>query len=211
MELINTCVACGKEGDSDSLKACSACLLVKYCSRDCQIAHRPQHKKECKQRAAEIYHEQLMKEVERDECPLCFLTLPLDKQESLFKICCGKVICRGCTYAMMKSEGGADSCPFCREPKPKSNQEVIKLLNKLMDKGNAQAYHQYGLSYEVGHEVGGVMGLPQDYKKANEFYLKAGKLGSGAAYYNLGLSYLEGNGVEVDMKKAKKYWELAEL
>ena len=45
------CAACGKEGDS--LKACTACKLVKYCNRDCQIAHRKQHKKACKKRAAE--------------------------------------------------------------------------------------------------------------------------------------------------------------
>ena len=62
-ETIDTCAACGKEG-SDGLKACAACFMVKYCNRDCQIAHRPQHKKECKKRAAEIYDEALFKEVE---------------------------------------------------------------------------------------------------------------------------------------------------
>ena len=41
---IDTCACCGKEG-SDGLKACMACKMVKYCNRDCQIAHRPQHKK----------------------------------------------------------------------------------------------------------------------------------------------------------------------
>ena len=50
---VTTCSACGKEG-GDSLKACMACKMVKYCNRDCQIAHRPQHKKACKKRAAEL-------------------------------------------------------------------------------------------------------------------------------------------------------------
>ena len=50
---INTCASCSKEGDS--LKTCTACHMVKYCNRDCQISHRPKHKKACKQRAAEIY------------------------------------------------------------------------------------------------------------------------------------------------------------
>jgi len=43
------CAACG---DSDvgggRLKACTACNLVKYCNRTCQVAHWPAHKKACK-------------------------------------------------------------------------------------------------------------------------------------------------------------------
>ena len=31
-----------------NLKTCTACKMVKYCSRDCQIAHRSSHKKICK-------------------------------------------------------------------------------------------------------------------------------------------------------------------
>ena len=51
---MSTCANCGKgEESSIDLKSCAACKLVKYCCRDCQIAHRPQHKKECKKRAAE--------------------------------------------------------------------------------------------------------------------------------------------------------------
>ena len=42
-------------------------------------------------------------------------------------------------------------------------------------------------------------------------YLKAGELGCAAAYYNLGQSYREGTGVEVDEKKAKYYYELAAM
>eukprot|EP00979_Chaetoceros_neogracilis_P004748 scaffold824_cov132-Chaetoceros_neogracile.AAC.10 len=43
------CAACGDSDDGGgSLKACSACNLVKYCNRSCQVAHRPAHKKLCK-------------------------------------------------------------------------------------------------------------------------------------------------------------------
>ena len=49
---MSTCAACGKA--SDNLKACTACRLVKYCNRDCQISHRAKHKKECRKRAAEL-------------------------------------------------------------------------------------------------------------------------------------------------------------
>ncbi|EJK57876.1 hypothetical protein THAOC_22041 [Thalassiosira oceanica] len=54
------CANCGKQGsDTVKLKNCTACRLVKYCGVDCQRAHRKQHKKACKQRAAELKDEQL--------------------------------------------------------------------------------------------------------------------------------------------------------
>ena len=50
-----SCANCGKgEESSGDLKVCSGCKILKYCNRDCQIAHRPQHKKACKKRAAEL-------------------------------------------------------------------------------------------------------------------------------------------------------------
>ena len=110
-----TCAACGKEG-GDELKACTACKLVKYCNRDCQISHRSKHKKECKKCVAELHDEALFKEPPPpEECPICFLTLPIMYKSSLFKSCCGKVICCGCIYAMKKNEG-VELCPFCRTP-----------------------------------------------------------------------------------------------
>jgi len=76
------------------------CKLVKYCSSTCQKAHRPQHKKACKQRAAELYDEQLFKEVELDECPICMLPVVCADQ-TVFKPCCGKVICKGCILVVL--------------------------------------------------------------------------------------------------------------
>jgi len=46
---------------------------------------------------------------------------------------------------------------------------------------------------------------------ANRLYLKAGELGCAGAYYNLGGSYDQGRGVDVDEKKAKHYYELAAI
>ena len=84
----NTCANCSKRGEESSgdLKACTACKMVKYCNRDCQIAHRPQHKKACKKRAAELNDEQLFKEPPlREDCPICMLTLPLDAFQVVYK------------------------------------------------------------------------------------------------------------------------------
>ena len=71
---IDTCAACGKGGDS--LKSCGACKLVKYCSRECQISHRPMHKKECKKRAAELHDDKLFADPPpQEECPICLIPL----------------------------------------------------------------------------------------------------------------------------------------
>jgi len=205
--VITICANCGKEEDEDnSLKFCGACKLVKYCSAECQKAHRPMHKRECKRRTAELYDKKLFKEPPPpEECPLCMVPLPLDTRDSIFKICCGKIICHGCIYAMQMIEG-KDLCAFCRCPPPNSKEESIKSIRKLMGKGIAEAFVVL-----AGYHAEGRYGMPQDYRKANELWLKAGELGCGSAYYNLGLSYEEGRGAEVDKKKAKHYYELAAM
>ena len=92
-------------------------------------------------------------------------------------------------------------CPFCKAPKARSQEEEVKRLTKLMEKGNADAFFALGANY-----ANGTMGLPRDMAKANELYLKAGELGSAEAYFNLGIV-----GVAIDKKKAKHYYELAAM
>ena len=205
----NTCANCGEgEECSDDLKACTACMMVKYCSRDCQIAHRPQHKKACKKRATELRDEKLFKESPpREECPICMLPLPVyDTHNGMtFHSCCGKRICDGCVHTIEES-GAKDLCPFCRTPPARSPQEEVKRTEKLMEKGNAQAFYMLASCYAQG-----INGMPQDRAKVNELLLKSGELGCADAYYNLGNFYNKGDGVEIDMKKAKHYYELADL
>ena len=69
----------------------------------------------------------------------------------------------------------------------------------------------YALNLVAGDYERGIKGMPQDFAKANELYLKAGELGCAEAYHNLGSSYYNGEGVEVDKKKAKHYLELAAM
>ena len=125
------CANCGKCGEScGDLKACTACKLVKYCNRNCQIAHRPQHKTACKKRAAELYDAALFEEHAPEECPICMLPPPLyDTHTGMtFQSCCGKEICDGCIYAMRET-GGKNVCPFCKTPYSKSDEETIKRGN----------------------------------------------------------------------------------
>ena len=43
--------ACGVGDDVTKLKRCAACEGIQYCSRDCQIAHRPAHRALCRELA----------------------------------------------------------------------------------------------------------------------------------------------------------------
>ena len=202
----STCANCGKEGNSNNMNICNKCKMVKYCNAACKKKHRSKHKKACERRVAELYDEKLYTEPPpSEECPICMQPLPLDRNQVVFESCCGKTICNGCIYAM-KISGGKDLCAFCRKPKATSNEEEIKRVKNLMDNGNAYSFNFLGYAYNNG-----LRGMSQDYHKANELYLKAGELGCADAYFNLGNSYARGRGVEVDIKKARHYHELAAI
>ena len=207
-DTITNCANCGKGKESSGdLKACTACHMVKYCNRECQIAHRPLHKKACKKRAAELHDEALFKEhPPREDCPICFQTLPYEPGQATFELCCGKIICQGCIYAMTKEAREIGLCAFCRAPPARSDAERVKQIKKLMDANNAYAFYNF-----AGWYARGIMGMPQDIEKSNELLLKAGELGCAEAYCNLGYSYRNGNGVNIDPKKANHFYELAAM
>jgi len=152
---LSICANCGKgeeDGIIDKLKSCNACKMVKYCSRECQIAHRPQHKKECKKRAKELHEIELFKQPPPEEdCPICFLMLPGLGEERIMKrtymACCGKTICNGCIYTVQSRAASAgrseedDICPFCRTPPPSSHEEVIKRHKKRVELNYANAIY----------------------------------------------------------------------
>ncbi len=209
------CGACGKEGDAE-LKACTACMMVKYCSVSCQKSHRPHHKQECNRRKAELaelHDEALFKDPPTTDCPVCFLPLPLECDNTIHKSCCGKVLCTGCVVGVSiesfkEFDIEKDVCPFCREHKPSSEREEVERLRKRMECGDGFAYNTMGGAYEVGAK-----GLPLNVKKANDLWIKAGELGCAPAYYNIGNSYFFGKGtvIKKDLKKAKKYLELGAI
>ena len=201
---LSMCAACGK--GSDGLKTCTACKLVKYCNATCQKAHRPMHKRECKKQAAKLHDEALFKTPPpRDECPICTLPLPINLKEISYQACCGKTLCAGCIDATFKADD-RQLCPFCRTPEAGTDGEYVERLKKRLASDDADAITQLGCYYYNGR-----MGLPQNYRKANKLYLRAGELGCALAYHNLAISYGQGRGVERDDKKAKYYLELAAI
>ena len=204
---ITTCANCGKgEEAAGDLKACTACKLVKYCNRDCQIAHRPQHKNACKKRAAELHDIKLFKQPPPPEdCPICMLPLPRYIAGYKYKSCCGTRFCSGCIHAIEKRDG-VGLCPFCRTPTPTTEEEIIERLKKRMKLGDAEAMSNMGCHFALAF-----YGLPRDYEKALELWHRAAELGYAEAYYTIGVAYDNGNGVGRDTKKSKHYWELAAM
>jgi len=71
--------------------------------------------------------------------------------------------------------------------------------------------HAAAVNMMGGHYERGEHGLPQDYTKAREFWQRAAELGYAGAYNNIGACYNNGEGVEVDKKKAIHYYELAAM
>ena len=213
---ISTCANCGKEGNNPNV--CNKCKSSTYCNASCKKKHRHKHKDACERRVAEIHEEQLERERRAAElhdeklfkqpppnkdCPICMLLLPSLYTGSKYNTCCGKVICSGCIHAVEKRDGGVGLCPFCRTPTPNTDEEMMEQTKKRVEVDDAVAIYEMGGCYSEG-----MNGLPQDHAKGLELYHRAAKLGSAAAYYNIGCAYDIGNGVE---KKAEYYYELAAM
>jgi len=143
-----TCyAACGR--GRDGLRTCTACKTVKYCSVQCQKDHCPKHKKECKKRATELFDEKLFQDPpQREECPVRFISMPIDAEQVVNQFCCGKLICRGCTFAAENKEGWM-LCPFCRqEPTEQGDfEERLRRLGKCMDANDPEAFFMLGCYY----------------------------------------------------------------
>ena len=227
------CSDCGGvAGEGASLKACKSCWLVKYCNVNCQKNHWPKHKKECKERAAEIHDEALFKDPPpKEDCPICFLPMPerllscmtlppatissvpiadyakanevlAGKAAETNYECCGKTICGGCVYSFRES-GNNEKCPFCKaNRKGITAEEAVEQLMKLVEVNDAGAMCVLADDYYHGQ-----LGLLQDRDKAMELWTRAAKLGSSKAHYQLGCTYdAEGNS-----KKEKFHYEAAAM
>ena len=207
--MTSCCASCGKsEGDGIQLRTCTACKSVRYCGITCQRNHRPKHKKACKKRAAELRDEILFKQPEGThlgDCPICCLPLPIDGQnKSAFHPCCGKSICIGCghTYALREMEANNQpTCPFCRDPLTKTEEEAEKKLMKRAAANDPAALCKLG---ERHYRIG-------DYGAAFKYFTKAAELGNATSHYNLFVMYERGEGVETDEKKYTYHLEEAAI
>ena len=208
----DVCANCGQEGGSDGvkLKNCNACLLVKYCGVDCQKAHRKQHKKACKERAAELKDERLYgqghERPEGEFCPICTLAVPFPTgKHSLTNPCCMKMVCNGCVLAAHMM-GIGNKCEFCRTPQPEDEVQALKLLQTRVEKKDPDAMKYLGDQY-----MRGLRGLEEDVSRAVELWTEAADLGSAAACYQLGVAFITGKGVENNVERGVRFFEEAAM
>ena len=146
-----------------------------------------------------------------EECPICMIPLPLDRDDRVYTIiqlCCGKRICSGCSFAVEKErrKRGQGGCPFCREePESTDDKTIVAKVEKLVEKGNGVAFHLLAQFYAQG------MHVQRDVSKAAELYKKGGEHGCAESYGNLARIYYHWKNGEVDKKKAKHYYALAAM
>jgi len=202
------CASCGTaEVDDIKLKTCTACKSVRYCSVKCQRDHRPQHKRACKKRAAELHDEILFKQPESShlgDCPICCLPISLDIEKSPMMSCCSKIICNGCAYSndiRIYQQSLESTCPFCRHLDPESKDEVEKNVMKRVVSNDPVAMVQMGSQrYDAG-----------DFDDAFRYLSKAAELGDAVAHFELSIFYREGQCVEKDAKKKVYHLEQAAI
>ena len=191
------CASCGiVEIDDIKLAPCDGCDLVRYCSDACKRDHKSQHEEACKKRSAELRDALLFKQPESThlgDCPICSLPLPLDLEKSHINTCCSKIICNGCVLANVKrgEQSSSLSCPFCRKPAPKTEEERDKRTLKRVEANDPDALLQQG----------GLLHQKGDIKRAFGYWSKAAELGGADAHFRLAVLYREGLGVEKDEEK----------
>ena len=204
------CASCGiaEDNDNKKLKTCTACKSVRYCSVTCQKEHRPQHKRACKKKFAELRDALLFKQPESNhfgDCPICLLSHPIDPKKTSMMSCCSKLICEGCNYAnqMRQQEGKLEqSCPFCRHPSPDNLAGVNRYRMKRVKANDPAAICMMGF---IRSDEG-------DYQGAFDYWTKAAELGDDTdAHYQLACLYHEGKGVEKDTNKKVYHLEQASI
>ncbi|EJK69137.1 hypothetical protein THAOC_09640 [Thalassiosira oceanica] len=143
---------------------------------------------------------------EGDRCPICFdlIELPLG-QHSKINVCCMKKVCNGCRLAAHQ-RGIYGRCPFCRTPFPADDPSRLAMIQKRVNKGDADAITILGEQH-----CQGTLGLAKNVPRAIELWTEAAELGSLEAQNHLGLVHYNGNGVEQDKPRGIHHWQQAAM
>ena len=226
------CANCGSDGVGGfvKLKNCTACRLVKYCGVDCQRAHRKQHKKACKQRAAELKDGRLHSVLTRHHqdstaamkiCGACERTLPEDsysevqrgRRQSIRR--CEECVAGDNQLVLMK-KGRArteeDDCPICSLPLPLDVEQAEKMQSsfrvccmKRVCNGCILAARKRGME-----DCPFCRTPTPDEGQGLAMIQKRVDAGDPVSMWHLGNKYLVGlNGFEKDVTRAVKLYDCA--
>jgi TPR repeat protein len=206
-------------------------MQAKYCNAKCQKNHWPKHKKECKQRAAELRDEAPFKDPPaKEDCPICFLPMPVKliccaslppatlrsvpicdfakankglaaMDTEVYYPCCGKSICKGCVHSFHVS--GNRKCPFCNADRGgKTDEEDVEELMKRVEANDPASICMLASCYYHGRD-----GFQEDHTKSMELFNRAAELGYSKAHNPLGKLYYEVG----YLKKSKFHLEAAAM
>ena len=138
---------------------------------------------------------------EGDACSICFLLLELPAAErSKIFACCMMRVCNGCILA--SQQRGMRGCPFCRTPITNDNASKLAMIQKRVDKGDAEAISNLGDKYYHGEH-----GFAKDIPRAIELWTEAAELGSLEAHGQLGIVYYTGDGAEEDKPRGIHHFQ----
>ena len=160
--------------------------------------------------AAQNLHQRLMssghERWEGDACTICYLYIGLPVgHHSQRNACCMKRLCNGCILAARR-RGLLDDCPFCRTPYTNDEATQLAMIQKRVDKGDAEAIKFLGHKYFHGE-----LGLTKDVPRAIELWTEAAELGSIDAQAALGILFYNGNGVGEDKPRGVHHWQQAAM
>ena len=154
---------------------------------------------------AEGHHES----EERNVCTICFLPIEIPaSQHSKVNACCMKRVCDGCRLAAQQ-RGIYGKCPFCRTPHPTDEASTLSMIQRRVDKRDAEAVEILADQYYFGN-----LGLlAKDVPRATELWTEAAELGSLEAHYQLGHVYYfgHGDGFETDKTRGIRHWQQAAM
>jgi len=145
----------------------------------------------------------------RDECPICFIPLPIDDKSTCYRPCCGKIICKGCIADQIQM--------FIRDSGDEMQEEMIKALDQCM----FCRTNMYGKSDELNRAAAennrpegmfrvGQLYLADEKKQEGIKWLKrATVLGCGKAAEKIGDLHLEDENSDIHETQACFYFNKA--
>ena len=151
-----------------------------------------------------------------EDCAICLVPFSPASSESCYHACCGNSVCLACRMenkASVDKQNEAKSagkklalaCPFCRELVP-TNMGYLHQLQARCLQNDHVAFTLLGHRYQRGE-----LGTPKDDLKALDCYIRAVELGSLDACNQIGIMYVDGNGVAIDKKRAALFERVGAL
>ena len=105
----------------------------------------------------------------RDECPICFIPLPIDDKSTCYRPCCGMIVCKGCIADQIQM--------LIRDSGDEMQEEMMKALNQCM----FCRTNMYGKREEL-NRAAAENNRPEGMLRVAELYLEPRILGTVARY-----------------------------